>query len=149
MVKPKIGTIADIASKFIEVTPGRSHYYEAGVTTPKEDWEKNTVAAAKSYKSAVSAPDIEKRFSGGAKKAGTAKWQRKAKDVGVDRFGPGVLASETDFMTSFEPYVAVIAAVDMDERQPRGSEANYKRSKQVGDAMHKKRLALIGAGASS
>lgn len=149
MSKPKIGTIDEITKKFIEVTPGRAAYYEAGVTTPKEDWEKNTVAASKAYKSAVSAVDIEKRFSGGAKKAGTAKWQRKAKDVGVDRFGPGVLASETDFTTGFEPYVAVIAAVDMDERQPRGTEANYKRSKQIGDALHKKRLALIGAGAPS
>ena len=149
MPKPKIGTISEITTKFIEVTPGRAPYYESGVTAPKEDWEKNTVAAGKTFKAAISAPDIEKRFTGGAKRAGTAKWQRKAKDVGVNRYGPGVLASEADFSTGFEPYVAVIAAVDMDERKPRGDPANYKRSEQVGSALHKKRLALIGAGAAS
>jgi len=147
MPKPKIGTTEEIAKKFLEVTPGRSPYYEAGVTAPKADWEQNTIAAGKSYKAAVSVPDIEKRFTGGAKKAGTAKWQRKAKDVGVSRFGPGVLASGPDFIAGYSPYPSVIAAVDMAERQPRGSDANYMRSKQVGDAQHKKKLALIGAGA--
>lgn len=148
MPKPKIGSIDEITAKFIEVTPGRAPYYESGVRAPKLDWEAETVAAAKAYKAAISAPDIEKRFSGGAKKAGTAKWQRKAVDVGVGRFGPGVLAAEPDFRAGFDPYVATIAAVEMDARKPRGDPANYKRSEQVGSALHKKRLALIGAGAS-
>lgn len=148
MAKPKIGSIDEITNKFIEVTPGRAPYYESGVRDPKEDWEAATVAAAKAFKAAISAPDIERRFSGGAKKAGTAKWQRKAIDVGVGRFGPGVLAAEADFKAGFEPYVATIAAVEMSERKPRGDPANYKRSEEVGSALHKKRLALIGAGAS-
>jgi hypothetical protein len=147
MAKPKIGSIDEITKKYIEVTPNRATYYEAGVGAPKEDWEKNTVAASKSYKAAVSAADIERRFSGGAKKAGTAKWQRKARDVGVGRYGPGVMAAESDYRTGLDPYVPVIAAVEMSERQPRGSDANWERSKQVGNALHKKRLALIGAGA--
>ena len=149
MPKPKIGSIDEITDKFIEVTPGRAPYYESGVRAPKEDWETETVAAAKSYKAAISAPDIEKRFAGGAKKAGTGKWQRKAIEVGVGRFGPGVLAAEADFKAGFEPYVAVISAVEMSARKPRGDPANYKRSEEVGSALHKKRLALIGAGASS
>ena len=147
MPKPKIGTIDEITKKFIDVTPGRAPYYEAGVRAPKEDWEAETVAAAKTYKAAISAPDIERRFAGGAKKAGTAKWQRKAIDLGVGRFGPGVTAAEPDFRAGFDPYVAVIAAVDMDVRKPRGDPGNWKRSEQVGSALHKKRLALIGAGA--
>lgn len=148
MAKPKIGSVDQITSKYIEVTPGRAPYYESGVRSPKEDWEANTVAAAKNYKAAVSAADIEKRFSGGAKRAGTAKWSRKAVDVGVGRYGPGVIAAEADFRTGFEPYVATIAAVEMSARKPRGDPANYKRSEEVGSALHKKRLALIGAGVS-
>ena len=147
MAKAKIRPIDEIASKFIEVTPGRSGFYEAGVRAPLEDWETNTVLAQAAYKGAVSAADIGKRFAGGAKRAGTAKWQRKAVDVGVDRFGPGVLASELDFKQGFEPFVAVIAATDMPARKPRGDPANYKRSEVIGSALHTKRLALIGAGA--
>jgi len=147
MAKAKIGTIDEIVKKYIDVTPGRSAYYASGVAAPKEDWEQKTVSAAKSYKAAVSAADIEKRFAGGAKKAGTAKWQRKAKDVGTTRYGPGVMAAEADFRVGFDPFVPVIAAVELTERQPRGTDTNWNRSKEVGAALHKKKLALIGAGA--
>jgi len=146
MPKPKIGTTEEIAKKFLEVTPGRSPYYEAGVTAPKADWEQNTVSAGPAYKASIAASDIEKRFTGGVKKSGTAKWQRKSKDIGVPRYGPGVQASGPDFIAGYGPYPSVIAAVEMSARQPRGSDANYMRSKQVGDAQHKKKLALIGAG---
>ena len=147
MAKAKIRPTAEIADKFIEVTPGRSAYYDAGVSDPLEDWETNTVLSQAAYKGAVSAVDIAKRFAGGVKRAGTAKWQRKAKDVGVDRFGPGVLASRQDFVLGFDPFNAVIAATDMPARKPRGDPANYKRSEVIGTALHTKRLALIGAGA--
>ncbi|TSA40265.1 hypothetical protein D4Q85_00065 [bacterium] len=149
MGKAKIGGIDDITAKFVEVTPGRSAYYEAGVKNPLEDWEANTVAAAAAYKAAVGAADIMRRFTGGAKKAGTAKWKRKAAEVGVDRFGPGVIASEADFKEGFEPFVAVIAGTEMPERKPRGDPANYKRSEAIGTALFKKRLALIGAGGAT
>jgi len=71
MVKPKIASADKIAAKWGSITPGRAADYEAGVRDPKADWETNTVAAAPNYKMAVSAPDIQKRFSGGAKRAGT------------------------------------------------------------------------------
>lgn len=146
MVKAKIGTTEEITSKFIEVTPGRSSYYESGVKDPKEDWETNAVLASGAFKAAVTAPDIAKRFTGGVKKAGTAKWQRKAIELGVDRFGPGVIASEADYKTGIDPFVAVIAATEMSARKPRGDPANYKRVEEIGTALFKKRLALIGAG---
>lgn len=147
MVKAKIGTAEKIAEKWLEVTPGRSNYYESGVRDPDEDWETNTVAAGPAFKAAMSAVDIVKRFVGGAKKVGTAKWQRKSLDLGVGRFGPGVLAGGDDFKDGFAPFVPVIAAVEMPARKPRGDPGNYDRGKAIGDALHKKRLALIGAGA--
>jgi len=146
MAKAKIRPIDDITAKFIEVTPGRAAFYETGVKDPLEDWEGNTVLASSAYKGAVSAPDIMKRFLGGVKRAGTAKWSRKSIDVGVDRFGPGVIASEADFKAGFDPYVSVIAATDLPERKPRGDPANYKRVEAIGAALFKKRLALLGVG---
>jgi len=148
MAKPKIRSIDEITKKYIEVTPGRAPFYESGVTDPLEDWEVQTVAAAAVFKAAVTAPDIGKRFAGGAKRVGTAKWKRKAIEVGVDRYGPGVLAAEADFKTGFEPFVSVIAATEIPERKPRGDPANYKRVEAIGTALFKKRLALIGAGGS-
>jgi len=146
MAKAKVRSTDEITKKFIEVTPGRSGYYAVGVENPLEDWEANTVSAMLAYKAAVTAGDIGKRFVGGAKRAGTAKWKRKAVDVGVDRYGPGVAASEADFRVGIEPYVAVIAATDMPDRKPRGDPENMKRVTAIATALHAKRLALIGAG---
>ncbi len=146
MAKAKIRGIDDITAKFIEVTPGRAPFYESGVRDPLEDWEAQTVAAAAAFKAAVSAADIGKRFAGGARRAGTSKWQRKAIDVGVDRFGPGVLAAEADFKAGFDPFHSVITATEIPDRKPRGDPANYDRVKKIGEALFKKRLALIGAG---
>jgi hypothetical protein len=147
MVKPKIASTDKIAAKWGSVTPSRASDYEAGVKDPKADWETNTVAAAANYKAAVSSGDIQRRFTGGAKKAGTGKWQKKATTLGKDRFGPGVQAAVPDFQAGFEPFNSVIAGVDMSDRKPRGDPANYDRSKQVGAALTAKRIALRTAGA--
>lgn len=146
MAKVKIKPMAAIADKWAEVTPGRSEYYEAGVRDPLEDWESATVAAMAAYKASVSAPDIGKRHSGGVKRAGTAKWQRKSIDLGVNRFGPGVMAAKEDYNDGYAPHQATLAALDLPARKPRGDPANNERTKVINVALFKKRLALVGAG---
>lgn len=146
MAKAKIRSAEEIAAKWKEITPGRAGYYEAGIKDPLEDWETNTSLAQAAYKGAVMAADIAARFLGGVKRAGTAKWKRKAMAVGPRRFSEGVEVAEDDFKTGFAPFQAVIAATDIPDRKPRGDPANYERSKKIGTALNKKRLALIGAG---
>ena len=143
----KIKPIGDIAKKWVEVTPGRAVYYEANASVAGADWEKGAAAAAPAYKAAVTAPNIEKMFVGGVKRAGAAKYQRKVIDVGVGRFGPGVAAAVMDFSTGFEPFVSTIAAITLPARGPRGSTANYARVSAIGVELNKKRLVLRAAGA--
>ncbi len=147
MVKVKIKDMAAISGKWAEVTPGRSEYYEAGVRDPLQDWETATIAAQAAYKAAVSAQDIGKRHSGGVKRAGTGKWQRKSIDLGVGRFGPGVMAAKGDFNDGYSPYQSVLSALDIPSRKPRGDPGNNERTKAIGVALFKKRLAMVGAGA--
>ena len=147
MSKVKIKPITDIADKWAEVTPNRASYYEAGVRNPLEDWEAATIAAQAAYKAAVSAADIGKRHSGGVKRAGKAKWQRKSIELGVSRFGPGVLAAKGDYSDGYAPFQAVLSALDLPARKPRGDPANQERTKAIGAALFKKRLAMVGAGA--
>ena len=143
----KVKPLADVADKWAEVTPGRATYYEKEATVAGADWEKNTAAAAKAFKAGVTAVNIEALFTGGVKRAGAEKYNRKVKEVGVERFGPGVLAAKVDFSDGVGPMLDEIAKITLDPRQPRGSEANYARSRQIGTALHKKRLALRAAGA--
>ncbi len=143
----KVKSITDVATKWAEVTPGRQAYYEKEATAAGADWEAKTVAASMAYKAGISAGNIEKMFAGGVKKAGAEKYNRKVKDVGVSRFGPGVSAAKGDYASGEGPMLDEISKVELAARQPRGSVANYQRSVAVGTALNKKRLALRAAGA--
>ncbi len=111
-------------------------------------WAKNTVAAADTYGSAISAPGIKERFRRGVARAGATKFARKIKDVGRDRFAPGILAAVGDYKTGAEPYYSTLAALTLSTRKPRGDPANYRRVEEVGKALNAKRLALLGVGAA-
>ena len=141
----KIASAAEIAAKWAEVTPGRQKYYEENTPEAATDWEAHALAAAPTFRAAVPASGIEKRFAGGVKQAGAAKFARKVSDVGVDRFGPGVRAAVPDMQSGVDPYVTVIAAVTPPARGPRGDPGNLERVRVFADALAKKRLALLGA----
>jgi len=146
MVKVGLVPLDNIAKKFVDVTPARAPYYEAGILNPTVDWATAASAAAPTYKAAVSNPAIDKLYAGGVKRAGTAKWQRKAKDVGVSRYGPGVTAALEDYKSGFAPYYEELSKVEIPAKKPRGDPSNYDRVKAIGDALHKKRLALAAVG---
>jgi hypothetical protein len=145
MPKILLRPLDEIGKKWVEVTPGRAPYYEAGVKSPLEDWASEAIAAAPTYKAAVTVPHIDRLYAGGVKMAGTAKWQRKAIEVGVGRFGPGVTAALDDFKSGFAPYHEELTRIEIPERGPRGADINFERVKVIGKALAKKRLALKAA----
>lgn len=142
----KVPTADAAAKKWGEVTPNRSSYYEANTINAGADWQKNAAAAAANFKAAIQATNIDKMFSGGIAKAGSEKFNRKVKDVGVARFGPGVTAAIGDMKNGIAPMLDVIAKVDPPARQPRGNVANQQRSTVYQVALNKARLALRAAG---
>lgn len=142
----KVASAADVAKKYADVTPGRSSYYAAGVAAAGSQWENNAAAATSAYKAAVQSGNIDKMYAGGVKKAGAAKYQRKASGVGADRYGPGVTAGVSDYQAGMTQVLDTISKVELPARQPRGSSANYQRSVAVGTALNKARLASRAAG---
>ena len=140
-----VKSATEIANKWADVTPARASYYEAEAPAAGAEWEAETVAAGGTYKAGISVAGIEKRFVGGVKRAGAAKFARKVKDVGVARYSPGVAAAKTDMATGIADYVAVLEGLEIPDRGPRGSVANYAIVQKVGDALYKKRLAVLAA----
>ena len=140
-----VKSAAEIAQKWADVTPARASYYEAEAPAAAAEWEANTVAAGGTYKAGISVAGIEKRFVGGVKRAGAEKFGRKVRDVGVARYAPGVAAAQSDMMTGVADYVAVLEGLEIPDRGPRGSPANYAIVQKVGEALHKKRLAVLAA----
>jgi len=142
----KTKALADVVKKFGDVTPGRSAYYEQAASVAGPEWAANTAAAAPTYKAAVGDPTIDKRYAGGVKKAGADKFNRKVKDVGVARFGPGVTASLPDYQNGMAPMLETLSATNLPARAPRGSDSNLERVRTIAKALHTKRLAIKAAG---
>lgn len=142
----KVKSAADIAEKWARVTPQRSGDYEVAATVAGADWAAAAAAAAKAYQAAVQSGNIGQMFAGGVKRAGAEKYNRKVKDVGVIRFGPGVTAAKADMASGMAPMVETIAAVTMPARAPRGDVSNRARSEVFQVALNKKRLALRVSG---
>ena len=142
----KVRSAAEIAEKYAAVTPGRQSYYEAGVEGAGDDWARNTQAAAPNFKAAVMAGDIDKRFSGGVRRAGAEKYNRKVAAVGGSRYSSGVIAGVEDYQRGIEPYLQVLAGLTLPARAPRGSDANDARFVAVRKALAAKRVALKVAG---
>jgi len=141
MAKLKVPDAATAAKKYVDVTPARATYYEAGAKGKGSEWERAASAAAARYRAAIQAADIDKRFQGGIKGKGS-KFDRKVETVGVSRYAPGVQAAEEDFRSGVAPYLEELARLDVPERGPRGAPGNYDIVKKIGEALNKKRLAL-------
>lgn len=126
----------EIASKWADVTPTRTAFYEAGIKAPRKDWATATKNAESNYKEAVTRAANEGRFGKGVTKSGTSKWQSKALQVGAGRWGPGVSVAAPDFEEGFAPYRDTIEKVVLKPRFPKGDPRNYDRVKQIGEALH-------------
>lgn len=136
----KIPSAAASAKKWADVTPARAREFEAAIkATSTDEYAAPAIAAAPVYEQALTESFARDAYAKGvAEKA--EKWKRKSIAVGVTRFGPGVRAAETDQAAGFAPYREVIAGLTLPPRGPRGAPGNYERVREVGEALHAKRV---------
>jgi len=145
-VAVKVKEISASTTKWSENAGRAAGEFAVNAEAAAELWAGNTARAADTFGQAITAPNMKERFRRGVTRAGAAKFARKIRDVGRDRFGPGVAAATDDYKAGAEPYFSTIAALTLDPRKPRGDPANYRRVEQIGKALNAKRLALLGAG---
>ncbi|MBU2685739.1 MAG: hypothetical protein KKF27_21050 [Gammaproteobacteria bacterium] len=120
--------------------------FAANAEASADEWARNTAASSDNFGQAITAPGMKERFRRGVVRAGAAKFARKIRDVGKDRFGPGVAAATSDYKAGAEPFFSTLAAMTLSARKPRGDPGNYKRVEEIGKALNAKRLALLGGG---
>ena len=142
----KVKPLEASAEKWRDNAGRAAEAYATEAEASAEAWARNTGASADNYGQAVAAAGTKERFRRGVQKAGAAKYARKIRDVGKDRFGPGVAAAEADYKAGAEPYMQTIAGLTLSGRKPRGDPGNYRRVEEVGKALNAKRLAMLGAG---
>ena len=140
---PAIRSAAEIAEKWARVTPGRASDYAAGIEKPKKDWEQMASAAADAWADGVTAAASEGRYEKGVKAAGTEKWRRKAKELGVSRWPAGVSAAKDDYERGFAPFRDVIERVTLPPRRPKGDPANIERVRLIATALHEAKMRML------
>jgi len=145
MVKLRVKTIQKTVDKWVTEAPKRLPYYELEAPAAADYWFEKATAAEKTYRAGVTAPAVERRFVGGIRRVGAAKFKRKVTAVGVARFGPGIEAAKEDYNVGFTPFIDELARIEVPERQPRGDPRNLDRVKAIFEALHKKRLAILAA----
>jgi hypothetical protein len=139
MPAPKVPPIGLVAQKWRRRVEGASEDFKMGVQAKGGSWQAATDAASGSFKTAISAGDIEARYKAGVSKAGQAKYTRRATTVGPDRYAQAAPVAEPDFSSGMQPVLAAIGAVDLPARGPRGAAQNYNRVKPIGDALSRLR----------
>ena len=129
-----------IAEKWARVTPERLTDYEAGVRTPKRDWEKNTSDAEGRYEEGIKASIQRKAFGKGVKRAGTAHQQAMTIEKGMVRWPDGVRTAEARMATGMQRVVSVLEKTTLPPRYAKGDPRNLKRVEAVNIALHKMKI---------
>lgn len=109
--------------------------YDQGVSNPRRDWAQSAAAANNSYRDAVTAAAQAGAYAAGVQRAGTPKWQTRAKVLGTARFGPGVAAAADDYSRGFAPIREGIAAARLSPRGPRRDPRNRTRINEMLDSI--------------
>ena len=138
-----------IVEKYTTETPARVGYYVKGIEEYTGDWVAVTVAADEARKQGLAEADRRNAWPRGVKRRGTDGWKQKAKEKGGRNYPTGVQTAGPDYRAGFAPYHEVIARITLSKRGPRGAPQNYQRVKELGDALHKKRVGTVGAPAQS
>ena len=130
-----------IARKFVKVTSLRADDYEAGVRSPRRNWEAETLAAKSRYEEGIKESLKNDSYSKGVRRCGTARQMEKTIAKGVPVFGDRILLAENDMRVAMEPVVAVLEALTLPMKYAKGDKRNIERVSTVTEALHKYKLA--------
>lgn len=127
--------LARATERFVRRAGTAGPDYEAGIKNPRADWAQATRAAESAYVAGVTAAAQAGRFGRGVQRAGSGKWQRRALELGVQRFPAGVAAAANEWTQGFAPFHQAIAGVQLQPRRPKRDPANRVRINQILDAI--------------
>lgn len=137
---PKVPDIARVAAKWTANAGAASPAYADGVQNPKEDWQRQTIAAAENYKVAVTKAAADNRFAKGVQRVSTDQQIQASVQKGTARYGQGIALAGPDFQAGMEPVLQVIATTVLPPKKPKGDPSNIQRVGALAAAQHAAKL---------
>lgn len=129
------------SAKYVQRAQAAGPAYQAGVAAAGPTWQTNTVAAQSTWAAGVADAANRQAFSKGVQAAGASKYEANASGKGAQRYPQGVATAQSSWQTGVQPYMSVIAGLNLPPRQPKGNPANYARVQAVADALRAKKVA--------
>lgn len=136
----KMRTAAESAKKFVERAGAASEDYKQGALNTTKDQAAAAIAGKANYVAGIQASIAAGRYEKGLQRSGKSKWQKGITEKGANRFAEGVASGAGDYATNSGAYDNARNAASALPRGPKGSEANFLRSKTVGLALRKQKV---------
>lgn len=135
-------TAQQSAQKFVERAGAASQDYVSGAASTSKDQSAAAIAGKANWAAGIQAAITGGRYEKGLQASGKSGWLRGIQEKGANRFAEGVAAGSSKYAQNSGKFDSARSAADALPRGPKGSEANFLRSKTVGQALRK---AKIGA----
>jgi len=136
----KVRDAALSAKKFTTNASAAQPAYATAVASAGPAWAAATKAAADTYAQGVQQAISQGRFAQGVNANSQNKFQTRAAGVGPSRYGTGVLAAGDNWQQNTQPFLNVIASLNLPPRGVKGSPQNIQRVSAVADALRAKKL---------
>ena len=140
MPMARVPNIARAAAKWARRAGSAGQEYTEGVSSTQADWAAQSTAAQPAYVAGVQAAASAGMYAKGVARAGTAKWRKRATEVGPMRYSQGVAVAEPEYATGAGPYLEAIGRIDLPARGAAGSPGNFARVQKIGEALHALRM---------
>lgn len=131
---------SEVAQKYVERAGAASGDYVEGAQSTTKDQAAAAIAAKGNYAAGVQAAITAGRYEKGLQKSGKSGWLRGVTEKGANRFAEGVASGAGNYATESGKYDGARSAANSLPRGPKGSEANFARSKAVGQALRKQKV---------
>lgn len=92
-----VRTSKEASEKWAERIRASGKWMKAGVEHPREDWAEKAKAAKAKRDAGLSLAMAEDRINKGIDAAGTAKWSKRTKEVGVARWTADAPKAEVEY----------------------------------------------------
>lgn len=134
----KVRSAQASADKFKRNASGATDAYKSGVQNAGNDWQANTKAAADTYAAATTEAIGRGAFAKGVDKAGGAKYQDRAVNLGSNRYVSGINAGTASYQTGIQPFLDTLSGLQLPPKHVKGQ--NQERANAVAMALRAKKI---------
>lgn len=134
-----VADLQNSAEKFERRASQSGQDYEQGVQQSSDsEQQQATLDAVDSWEQGIQEAIGEGRFEAGVRNPNKS-WQDASLSVGSSRFTQGASQAGDTWQQGFSPFADTLENLSLQPRGPRGSSANFERSREVGEALHNAR----------